>query len=45
MTPDQVTAALGNPDQQFNIGPKQIFVYKTAGVKVTFFGGKVVDVQ
>jgi hypothetical protein len=45
MTPDQVTAALGNPDQQFNVGPKQIFVYKTAGVKVTFFGGKVVDVQ
>jgi hypothetical protein len=45
MTPDQVIGALGNPDQQFNIGPKQIFVYKTAGVKVTFFGGKVVDVQ
>jgi hypothetical protein len=45
MTPDQVTAALGNPDQQFNVGPKQIFVYKTAGIKVTFFGGKVVDVQ
>jgi hypothetical protein len=45
MSPDQVIGALGNPDQQFNIGPKQIFVYKTAGVKVTFFGGKVVDVQ
>lgn len=45
MTPDQVIGALGNPDQQFNVGPKQIFVYKTAGVKVTFFGGKVVDVQ
>jgi len=45
MTPDQVIGALGKPDQQFNIGPKQIFVYKTAGVKVTFFGGKVVDVQ
>lgn len=45
MTTDQVIGALGNPDQQFNVGPKQIFVYKTAGVKVTFFGGKVVDVQ
>ncbi len=45
MSPDQVIAALGKPDQQFNVGPKQIFVYKTAGVKVTFFGGKVVDVQ
>jgi hypothetical protein len=45
MTPDQVVAALGKPDQQFNVGPKQIYVYKTASVKVTFFGGKVVDVQ
>jgi hypothetical protein len=45
MTPDQVIAALGNPDQQFNVGPKQIFVYKTASVKVVFLGGKVVDVQ
>lgn len=45
MTTDQVIGALGKPDQQFNVGPKQIFVYKTAGVKVTFFGGKVVDVQ
>jgi hypothetical protein len=45
MTPDQVIATLGNPDQQFNVGPKQIFVYKTASVKVVFLGGKVVDVQ
>jgi hypothetical protein len=45
MTPDQVIGALGKPDQQLNVGPKQIFVYKTTGVKVTFFGGKVVDVQ
>jgi hypothetical protein len=45
MTPDQVIAALGKPDQQFNVGPKQIYVYKTASVKVTFFAGKVIDVQ
>lgn len=45
MTTDQVVGTLGKPDQQFNVGPKQIFVYKTAGIKVTFFGGKVVDVQ
>lgn len=45
MTPDQVISALGKPDQQFNVGAKQIFVYKTAGVKVTFVNGKVSDVQ
>jgi len=45
MTPDQVVAVLGKPDQQFNVGPKQIFVYKTASVKVTFVNGQVSDVQ
>jgi len=42
-TPDQVQAALGNPDKMVNVGPKQIWVYKD--LKVTFFNGKVVDVQ
>jgi hypothetical protein len=45
MTPDQVIAALGKPDQQLNVGPKQIFVYKATNVKIVFFGGKVVDMQ
>lgn len=43
MTPDQVQGALGQPEKVVNLGAKQIFVYKD--LKVTFFGGKVVDVQ
>lgn len=42
-TPDQVKAALGNPDKIVNLGTKQIFVYKD--LKVTFLNGKVSDVQ
>jgi hypothetical protein len=45
MTTDQVIGALGKPDQQMNVGPKQIFVYKATNIKVYFVGGKVVDVQ
>ena len=43
MTTDQVQNALGQPTKVVNLGPKQIYVYKD--LKVTFFGGKVVDVQ
>jgi hypothetical protein len=43
MTTDEVQAALGKPDKIFNVGPKQIYVYKD--VKVTFQNGKVADVQ
>lgn len=43
MTTDQVQAALGKPEKIFNVGTKQIFVYKD--VKVTFLNGKVSDVQ
>jgi hypothetical protein len=43
MTPDQVQGALGQPQKTVNLGPKQIWVYKD--LKVTFFNGKVVDVQ
>lgn len=42
-TPDQVKAALGNPDKIVKLGAKQIFVYKD--LKVTFLNGKVSDVQ
>ena len=43
MTTDQVLAALGKPEKIFNVGAKQIYVYKD--VKVTFLNGKVSDVQ
>jgi len=43
MTPDQVQGALGQPQKVVNLGAKQIYVYKD--LKVTFFGGRVVDVQ
>jgi hypothetical protein len=43
MTTDQVQSALGKPDKIFNVGAKQIYVYKD--VKVTFMNGKVNDVQ
>jgi uncharacterized membrane protein YgcG len=42
-TPDQVKAALGQPDKIVNLGAKQIYVYKD--IKVTFINGKVSDVQ
>ncbi len=43
MSSDQVQSVLGKPDKIFNVGAKQIFVYKD--VKVTFQSDKVVDVQ
>jgi len=43
MTTDQVQSTLGQPDKVFNLGAKQIYVYKD--VKVTFMNGKVSDVQ
>ncbi|HEY6336931.1 MAG TPA: hypothetical protein VIW68_00415 [Candidatus Sulfotelmatobacter sp.] len=43
MTTDQVQATLGSPGKVFNLGAKQIYVYKD--VKVTFLDGKVNDVQ
>lgn len=43
MTTDQVQSVLGKPEKIFNLGAKQIFVYKD--VKVTFLNGKVSDVQ
>jgi hypothetical protein len=43
MTTDQVQSALGKPEKIFNLGAKQIYVYKD--VKVTFQNGKVSDVQ
>jgi hypothetical protein len=43
MTTDQVQGAMGQPNKIVNLGPKQIYVYKD--LKVTFFNGKVVDVQ
>jgi hypothetical protein len=42
-TPDQVIAAIGQPDKKINLGAKQIYVYKD--IKVTFLNGKVSDVQ
>ena len=43
MSTDQVQSVLGKPDKMFNVGAKQIYVYKD--VKVTFLNGKVSDVQ
>jgi len=42
-TPDDVTAALGQPEKIVDLGKKQIYVYKD--LKVTFMNGKVSDVQ
>lgn len=42
-TPEQVKAALGNPEKIVNLGTKQIYIYKD--LKVTFLNGKVADVQ
>lgn len=43
MTTDQVQQALGKPEKIVNLGAKQLYIYKD--MKVTFIGGKVVDVQ
>jgi hypothetical protein len=43
MTTDQVESVLGKPDKKFNVGAKQIYVYRD--VKVTFLNGQVSDVQ
>jgi hypothetical protein len=43
MSTDQVQSVLGKPDKIFNVGAKQIYVYKD--VKVTFLNGQVSDVQ
>ena len=40
---DEVKAALGAPSTILNLGPKTVYVYK--GMKVTFKGGKVSDVE
>ncbi|MGA7295554.1 MAG: hypothetical protein WBW53_22775 [Terriglobales bacterium] len=42
-TPEQVKAALGEPEKIVNLGAKQIYVYKD--LKVTFLHGKVSDVE
>ncbi len=42
-SPDDVTAALGQPEKIVNLGPKQIYYYKD--MKITFVKGKVTDVQ
>jgi hypothetical protein len=44
-TPDQVTANLGQPDNVINKGKTQIYFYKSLGLKVTFTGDKVTDIQ
>lgn len=43
MTTGEVQSVLGKPEKIFNLGAKQIYVYKD--VKVTFQNGKVADVQ
>lgn len=42
-SPDQVTAALGQPQKQIKLGTKMIWIYND--VKVTFVKDKVTDVQ
>ena len=42
-TTDQVLAKLGTPTRVANLGPNTIYYYD--GMKVTFQGGKVSDVQ
>jgi hypothetical protein len=42
-TTDQIIAALGQPLQIFNLGPKVVYKYKS--LKVTFVNGKVSDVE
>jgi hypothetical protein len=42
-TEDQVIAAFGQPDKIVDLGAKKLYIYKD--MKITFIGGKVVDVQ
>lgn len=42
-TPDEVIAALGQPDKKIDLGAKKIFIYKD--VKITFKDGKVADAE
>jgi len=42
-TPDEVVAALGQPQRKAKVGIKEIYFYKD--LKVTFVNGKVKDVQ
>jgi len=42
-TEDQVIAAFGQPDKIVDLGAKKLYVYKD--MKITFIGGRVVDVQ
>lgn len=42
-TPDQVTAAFGQPMREANLGSKEIFYYRD--MKVTFTSGKVSNVE
>lgn len=42
-TPEQVTAAMGQPDKIVKLGKKEIYYYKD--LKVIFMAGKVSDVQ
>jgi hypothetical protein len=42
-SPEQVLAALGQPQKVVDLGNKKIFVYKD--LKITFVDGKVADVQ
>jgi hypothetical protein len=43
MTPDDVVAAMGQPEKKVTLGAKQIYYYKD--MKVIFMNGKVSDVQ
>lgn len=43
MTPEEVTAAFGEPQKKVDLGTKLIYYYKD--MKVTFVKGKVTDVQ
>jgi hypothetical protein len=42
-TPDEVVAALGQPDKKAKVATKEIYYYKD--LKVTFINGKVKDIQ
>jgi hypothetical protein len=43
-TPDQVISQIGQPEKKIGLGGgKEVYVYKD--MKVTFLGGKVVDIQ
>ena len=44
-TPEQVLAALGQPDSKVDAGSKKIWSYKSLNLKVTFLNDKVSDVQ